>query len=112
MVLLEKDKENQKTRNKILGTRIIIPCARIHAHNVYSLTKIPTMHLPSLKPIQLIRCMLRCKGFLETQSCETREDAVVSAQINSGRDCLQANKMSTSSKTDFSICSFETLDDN
>jgi hypothetical protein len=34
MVLLEKDKENQNTGNKILGTRIIISYAQIHAHNI------------------------------------------------------------------------------
>ena len=88
MVLLEKDKENLKTGNKDVGDQNHNPLRPIHAHNVYSLTKIPTMHLPSLKPIQLIRCMLRCKGFLETQSCETQEDAVVSGQINPDWDCL------------------------
>ena len=87
MVLLEKDKENQKTRNKILGTRIIIPCAQ---STRITFTVLRNSHdaLPSSKPTQLIRCMLLCKGFLETQSCETQEDAVVSGQINPDWDCL------------------------
>jgi hypothetical protein len=38
-------------------------------------------------------------------------DTVVSGQINPDWDCLQANHMSMSSKTDNLICSIETLDD-
>jgi hypothetical protein len=37
--------------------------------------------------------------------------SVVSGQINPDWDCLQANHMSSSSKTDILICSFSTTDD-
>jgi hypothetical protein len=40
------------------------------------------------------------------------ECTVVSGRINPDWNCLQANHMSTSSKTNNLICSFQTLDDN
>jgi hypothetical protein len=42
---------------------------------------------------------------------QTRANTVLSGQINDDRDSLQANHMSTSSKTDNLVCWFYTLDD-
>jgi hypothetical protein len=58
-------------------------------------------------PIARFVCQRICQMVLYAAT----NDTVVSGQINPDWDCLQANHMSMSSKTDNLICSIETLDD-